>query len=182
MSIVIIGKTASGKTKIVENLVSEHGFKKLVTYTTRKMRPGEIDSIDYHFISEDEFISKKNDNFFAECFSYKTENGVCYYGSSKEDWVKSDNKTVVILTPNGYKNIIESLGFRPKLIYLYANNETIRKRLKIRNDDANEAERRIKADNADFRGADLLADKIIYNNYDTNIKDVVNKIIEFIEK
>lgn len=181
MPIVIMGKTASGKTKLVEKLVTEHGFKKLVTYTTRKMRPGEIDSVDYHFISEEDFMTKLGENFFAEHFAYNTEEGVWHYGSAKEDWILSDDKTVVILTPDGYRKIIDSLGFRPKLIYLYVNNETIKQRLKKRKDNSDEAERRLVADNKDFKGADLLADKIIYNNEGTNLDDVVKKIIEYVE-
>lgn len=181
MSIVIMGKTASGKTRIVDKLVKNYNFKKLVTYTTRKMRPGEVDSVDYHFISEEDFSKKLEEGFFAESFSYSTENGICHYGSAKKDWIESDDKTVIIMTPDGYRKIINSLGFRPKLIYLYANNETIKKRLKKRKDDVNEAERRIKADNLDFKGADLLADKIVYNNDGTDIDEVIKKIVNYIE-
>ena len=65
-------------------------------------------------------------------------------------------------------------------IILYANNETLKKRLEKRGDDKGEAERRLKHDNEDFKGAEYLADKIVYNNDGTNINDVVNKILEFI--
>ena len=54
--LILIGKTASGKDKTVNELVSKHGFKKVITYTTRPMRKGEKQDITYHFIPEEEWI------------------------------------------------------------------------------------------------------------------------------
>ena len=50
----IMGKTCSGKTRIVEELCKKYGYHKLVTYTTRPMRKAERDGVDYHFISAKE--------------------------------------------------------------------------------------------------------------------------------
>ena len=49
--IFILGKTGSGKTTIVNELVSKYGFNKIITYTTRPMRNGETNHKDYHFIN-----------------------------------------------------------------------------------------------------------------------------------
>ena len=38
--LVVIGPSASGKTQIVNHLIQDYGFHKLVTYTTRPMRVG----------------------------------------------------------------------------------------------------------------------------------------------
>lgn len=179
--LVIMGKTASGKDSVVNKLINEHGYKRIVTYTTRPMRDNEI-GVTYHFISQSEFVEKTKSGFFAEYRMYSTVDGVWYYGSAKEDYLNADDKTVVILTPDGYENIISAIGYKPSLIYLYANNETIRVRLKKRGDKKEEAERRIIADNADFKGVEMLADKLIYNNINDDIDDVVNKILEFMKK
>ena len=52
MAIIIFGKTASGKSRIVNELV-KRGYKKIVTTTTRPARKGEVDGIDYKFITDD---------------------------------------------------------------------------------------------------------------------------------
>ena len=61
--ICILGKTCSGKTTIVDELVKNYGFKKITTYTTRPMREGEINHKDYHFINNKEFMNKIREDF-----------------------------------------------------------------------------------------------------------------------
>lgn len=36
--LILLGKTASGKDTVLNKLVREHGYKKIVTYTTRPKR------------------------------------------------------------------------------------------------------------------------------------------------
>ena len=178
---ILTGKTCSGKNLVRDKLVNEHGFKSLITYTTRPMRSGEIQDVTYHFISEEEFEQKVKENFFVEWKSYKTNEGTWYYGSSDSDIAKADNKTVTILTPDGIRDVI-SYGYNPIVIYIYSNLDTIKHRLKLRKDDEKEAERRIASDIVDFRNVDKLANRIVYNNMDDNIDDVVNKILDYYKK
>ena len=179
--LVIIGKTASGKDRTVNKLTAKHGFKKIITYTNRPMRKGEKQDITYHYIPEEEFKQKIEDGFFAEYKSYDTEFGKWYYGSSLEDLENADDKSVIILTPDGYRDIVEKLSNRPTAIYIYANNATIKKRLLKRGDDKNEAQRRLEHDNEDFKGIENEVDRIVYNNDGIDIDEVVSKILEFME-
>ena len=87
---IILGKTASGKDKTVNELTSRYNFNKIITYTTRPMRKSEKQNITYHFISEDDFKQKIDDNFFAEWKTYNTEFGVWYYGTALEDLENTD--------------------------------------------------------------------------------------------
>lgn len=177
--IIIIGKTASGKDMIVNKLISLYGLKKVITYTTRSQRKGEKQDITYHFISEKEFKQKINEGFFAEWKTYITEFGIWYYGTALEDLEKADEKSIIILTPDGFRDVKEKLGNDITSIYIYANNSTIKKRLMMRGDDNNEAQRRLEHDNEDFKGIENEVDRIVYNNDGTNINEVVQKILEF---
>ena len=67
-----------------------------------------------------------------------------------------------------------------KSIYVYSNIKTIRNRLKKRGDKKEEAERRIGHDLIDFKGLENEVDKIVYNNEDDNLDDVVQKILSYI--
>lgn len=180
MFTIICGKTSSGKSVIVNKLVDTYGFKKLVTYTSRPTRNGEIDGIDYHFISKEDFLHKIDEGFFAEYKSYDTEFGTWYYGTALCDLENAEDNTVVILTPDGYRDVCKKLENKPTCIYIYANNSTIKKRLVKRGDNENEAERRLNEDNKDFKDFEYEADKIFYNNSDTAINDVVERILEFV--
>lgn len=177
----IIGKTSSGKTSIVDKLISLHGYRQVVTYTSRPMRKGEKQDITYHYITEEEFKQKIQEGFFAEWKTYITEFGVWYYGTALEDLEKADDKSVIILTPDGYRDVISKTSKKPTSVYIYANNATIKKRLIERGDDKDEAKRRLLHDNSDFRGLETEVDRIVYNNDGNNIDDVVEKILEFVE-
>lgn len=178
--ICVIGKTASGKDSVVNMLVSSYGYKKVVTYTTRPMRKNEKQDIAYHFVSKEEFKDKVEGKFFAEYKTYNTKFGTWYYGTSLKDLENADDKTVIILTPDGYRDIVKKLPNKPKSVYIYANNSTIKERLIARGDNKEETQRRILNDNSDFKGLENEVDKIIYNNKGTDINEVVKKILNFL--
>ena len=62
---IISAPSGCGKTSLVRELCQTYSFlEQTVSYTTRTIRSGEVDGLDYHFISKDEFIdNKKNDKF-----------------------------------------------------------------------------------------------------------------------
>lgn len=47
----------------------------------------------------------------------------------------------------------------------------------MRGDNKEEADRRVTSDISDFYKAELLADKIVYNNWNSNIDEVVKNIV-----
>lgn len=178
----IMGKTCSGKTRIVKELCEKYGYHKLVTYTTRPMRKAENDGVDYHFISAEDFIDKINMGNFAEHKRYDTNEGIWLYGVAREDIENVENKTVLIVTPNGYRDIVKEYpNLNCRLLYIYANNKTIKNRASKRGDNTTEMTRRIKADNEDFKGVESLADKIIYNNDCDDLDIVLEKINDYVE-
>lgn len=179
MLVVLLGKTCSGKTTIAKELEMKHGFHRIITTTSRHMRKGEKQDVDYHFITEEEFLKRIKENYFIEYKSYNTPSGTWYYGTTRESLSDlEDNKNyVIVLTPDGYRNI----DVPCKSIYVYANNSTIINRLKKRKDKKDSPQRRLEHDNEDFRGVENTVDQIVYNNDGAAIKDVVNKILKYVE-
>ena len=179
--LVLIGKTSSGKTLIKEKLI-EKGFTGITTFTSRPKRKGEKQDITYHYISEEEFKQKIDDGFFAEWKLYDTEFGTWYYGSALEDLEKAKDTSVIILTPDGYRDVKRKLPNKNiTAIYIYANIATIETRLIERGDNEKEAKRRLDHDNEDFKGIESEVDRIVYNNSGTDINDVVDKILKYLE-
>lgn len=178
--LIILGKTASGKDTILNELV-KYGYHKMITYTTRPMRTGELQDKTYHFISEEKFLDMVSKGLFLEYKSYETVDGTRYYGSLMNDYKKADDDTVMILDPCGYKELLKKTNISHKVIYIYANNSTIKERLAKRGDKKEEADRRVKQDNIDFKGIENMVDKIIYNNSGKDINDVVQDILNYIE-
>ena len=72
--------SGAGKSTILTGLVSElPDLEKIVTYTTRKPRRGEVDGEEYHFVTEEEFERMKAAGELAEWQTIFSNQ----YGSSK---------------------------------------------------------------------------------------------------
>jgi guanylate kinase len=114
--IVIIGKTASGKSSLAKDICKEKNIKQLITYTTRPSREGEINGVDYHFISEQEY--KNNEFICKEQYEVKPY-GFQGYGVKVSD-LETDENVVIVLTPPGYRELKEKYGDRVVGIYIMA--------------------------------------------------------------
>ena len=64
---VISGPAGAGKTEIVKKLIERHPDVKLsVSCTTRAPRPGEVNGVNYHFVSDERFTQLVNEGAFYE--------------------------------------------------------------------------------------------------------------------
>jgi len=53
---IISAPSGAGKTSLVKALIdSEAQIRVSVSHTTRAMRPGEVDGVNYHFVSREQF-------------------------------------------------------------------------------------------------------------------------------
>lgn len=171
--IVLIGESASGKSTIEKELV-KRGFNKIVSYTTRPIRKGEIDGIDYHYISKEEFLNKLHGKFFAEFTIYNE----WYYGIAVEDCI--DN-AVVVVEPHGFRQLKNLDYINTFSFYIQVNERERLIRMVKRGDNLLEVFRRIFSDQGVFQFIDQEVDYVIDNNSNINIDDVVDYIVEIIE-
>lgn len=78
----IVSPSGGGKTTVVNELVKQlPNSVRLVTSTTRSPRPGEIDGVDYHFLTRSEFVYKIVQGDFAEHIQYAGN----YYGIDRHE-------------------------------------------------------------------------------------------------
>jgi guanylate kinase len=64
--LVISGPSGSGKTTICKRLLQDPRVVFSISATTRKMRPGEVDGRDYHFLPVEDFRAKVEAGEFIE--------------------------------------------------------------------------------------------------------------------
>ena len=82
--IVISGPSGSGKSTVINALCkADQTLKLSVSATTRKPRPGEVDGVDYHFLSKPEFEKYIQAGSFLEWAEY----GDNLYGTLKSEIV-----------------------------------------------------------------------------------------------
>ena len=158
--IILVGESASGKSTIEKILSNKYGYKKTVSYTTRPPRNGEVDGVDYHFISKDEFINKFNSDFFAETGNY---NG-WFYGTTKDQYC---NNTICVLTPHGLRQIKKSFANDKKMeitsFYIKVPRRDRLIKILQRGDEINEAIRRNQSDVGQYDGIEDEVDFVIDN-------------------
>lgn len=174
--IVLCGESASGKSSIEKNLVDKFGFKKIVSYTTRPPRNGEVDGVDYHFTSNEKFYELKEQGFFAEVAQYRGWN----YGTAKEDC--TDDK-VAVLTPHGLRQVskIKSLNITSFYINVPRRDRLIK--ILQRGDDIEEATRRSLSDVGQFDGVSDEVNYVINNpNYTKSVEEMTKEILNCIIK
>ena len=109
MIYILLGRTASGKDLIASKLVKS-GYKRIVTYTSRPKRSGEKDGISYNFVTKKAFERLISLNFFAEWRAYNTVDGIWYYGSSVESYELNNEDKIIILNPDGFRQIKKILN------------------------------------------------------------------------
>jgi len=179
MNVVLIGASASGKSTLQTMLIKrEPCFKKVVTYTTRPPRDGEVNGVDYHYITNEEFDKLLNEGFFAEHNSYREWS----YGTPKHELMNDNENHVIVLTPAGYrelkKNNIETLSI---LIDVDRRSRLINN-LK-RGDNIEEAYRRSLSDVGQFDGVANEVDYIIDNSqYRYNEEEMLDILLDIITK
>ena len=86
--IVLSSPSGAGKTTLSKLLSKQNNYYISVSHTTRKPRINEVDSQDYHFVSEYEFKSLIKNNEFLEYA--KVFNN--YYGTAKSSVINNLNK------------------------------------------------------------------------------------------
>lgn len=163
-TVLLAGKSGSGKTTTAEKLVQQMRFTKIITDTTRPMRPGEVNGVDYYFDTEDEFKRMISENKFAEYVDYDAAFGHVWYGSRTSEYTDrpNGNIAVAILNPFGVKTLLKKLDPQTTaVIYIDCPADLRAGRLYARGDDSREIERRLKTDETDFSDFAEISDIII---------------------
>ena len=170
--LVMIGASASGKTEIAKRLIEKYGFKKMITYTTRDKRPGEIDGVDYHFLTTEQFKERLAQNFFLETVIYNHH----YYGTAFKD---TDSNKVLIVDPQGANVLYEKMNGQNLYCYIESSENLRIKRMESRGDHLRDIQRRIEKDRKRFDKQNLThIDHVIQNQEDASIDALVAHIYQ----
>ena len=168
--LVLVGPSASGKSAIVKCLTKKYGLDKFVTCTTRKIRVGEVNNVDYHFLTLEEFSNLYNDNEFIETVYYNGN----YYGTLKRE--VNDNK-VVILEPQGLNNFVSVLD-SVYAVYLQTDEEVMKERMILRGDNILEINKRLENDRILFSKDQLKKIDLTINTTTLSIEEITTIIYE----
>lgn len=176
----IIGKASTGKDTLTKMLHEKMELPIALSFTTRPMRNGETQGVEYDFITEKDFWDMNGCGLLAEYTSYNVAGGdTWHYGLTKEE-LEKDDYVLVIVNPDGFNQIKEIYGDKVCSILIDAPADVRIKRYLDRDTvtetKAEECCRRFLADQKDFK--DVVTDHIVINvgELETVYKELENKI------
>lgn len=143
--IMLIGPSACGKSTIEKGLV-KRGLRKAISYTSREMRKGEKDGVDYYYTTKDEILRMYN---AGELIEFNMYNGN-YYGVSMHEVENSD---VIVIDPNGADAIDKKLSDKKIItpIYIVLPEKCQKMFLELRGDSKDMIKNRMKNDRTVFK-------------------------------
>ncbi len=144
--ILILGKSASGKSTLRNYMCENFRYNKVITYTTRPIRKGEVDGEDYYFVTVEEFKRLKKAKHFFENVKF----GGNYYGIGYESLLKTENPLLVV-TPHGLK-MFRKKKYPHIAFYLEVPKLTRIFRQIFRGDELDKIKKRLRNDAVDFIG------------------------------
>ncbi len=128
--IIISGTTCAGKGTVISKLLSESNDLCLATsYTSRPIRPKEVDGVDYYFVCREEFERKiENDDFLEyACVRYGE-----YFGTPKReviDLLNSGKDVILEIDVQGAQLIKEKFPNTLLIFILAPSMEEVKKRI-----------------------------------------------------
>ncbi len=130
--------SGAGKTSLVNALVeSLADLKVSVSHTTRVKRPGEIDGVDYHFVSHEEFESMVKRHEFLEHAQVFTN----HYGTSRlwvEDTLNKGIDVILEIDWQGAQQIRSLIPEAKSIFILPPSSDSLYQRLTGRGQDKKE--------------------------------------------
>lgn len=173
--LVISGASASGKTEVAHIIAKKYGLTRVITVTTRQKRVGEVNGVDYFFVSKSDFEKMIKEGKLVE---YTLYNGN-YYGSPKDQIL--DNK-ILVIEANGLKSYIALNNPSIVTFALVADKKIREARMISRGDKKEDIEKRLQSDRTVFSKTSLKGvDYFIENNVE-GLEELADHIYDLYRK
>ena len=181
--IVFTGTSGSGKTTIAAAILAQLPFfKRVVTCTTRAMRPGEINDIDYHFISKEKFEQLvKQDAFLEHANVYGNYSGPL---KSEVEGILAEGKSVLLVVDvQGALTIKSKFPACVTIFFKTPTLEILRERLAKRGTDSKEViDNRMKVAQGELELEKKFDFSIVNDDLKTAIKETKEIILSNLKK
>lgn len=147
--IALIGMAGSGKDTLMQAMLSAYPtiFHEVIGCTTRPPREGEIDGVNYHFLTEAEFFDKCVANEVLESCWFNN----WQYGTLKSA-LSAERVNIGVFSPEGIRNLLKCPEIDLKVLWVKASNRQrlIRQLNRELDPNIDEIIRRYEADKEDF--------------------------------
>lgn len=170
---VVSAPSGAGKTSLVKALVeANEQLAVSVSHTTRAKRPGEVDGINYHFVSIAEFSAVREQGGFFESAQVFDN----FYGTSKQGVLEQLNQGIDVILEIDWQGAAQVKQQMPDAVAIFIlppSTAALRERLTGRGqDDSNVIERRMQSardEISHFGEADYV---VLNDRFETALNDL----------
>ncbi len=170
---VVSAPSGTGKTSLVKALVaSRPNLGVSVSHTTRPARLGEVDGVDYHFVSQEQFMAiKDNDGFLENATVFDN-----YYGTSRDfvaNRLKNAGNVMLEIDWQGAAQVKQNMPDAVSIFILPPSLEVLEQRLRKRRQDSEEIiASRLRDARADIEQCKDFDYIVMNDDFDTAIVDI----------
>jgi guanylate kinase len=175
--VIVSGPSGVGKTTVLAEVFrrAEVPLVKSVSATTRPPRPGEIDGVNYHFISPEEFRKRRQRGDFLECFEVFA--GGQWYGTPKADVLRAlaDGKWVVLeIDVQGAREVARQFPDALTIFLSPGGNDELERRLRGRGTESEEnIRRRLKEARREMDMASAYRHLVVNDDVDRAVEQIL---------
>ena len=186
----VMGKSSSGKDTVHKKLKEQYKeFRLIVPYTTRPIREGEKDGVEYYFVDPEQFRAMKEDGKVIESRSYNTKCGIWTYFTADDGQIDlSAADYLLIGTLVSYQALREYFG-EEAIVPVYLEVEdglrlarALERERRQEKPKYAEMCRRFLADEEDFSEENLIKSGITERFGNEDFTECLNKIQRYIEE
>ena len=177
--VVISAPSGGGKTTVIRRLLASGNgdFRYSISATTRRLRAGEVDGRDYHFMSLEEFEKNKERGEFVEWAEVHGN----YYATPKrsiENWLEEGKTVFLDLDVNGGLEVKEYFKEAALLIFINPPSvESLMQRLKDRRTETQpEIDKRLERVPEEMKKSKQYDYQILNEDLDTTITETLEII------
>lgn len=186
----VMGKSATGKDTIFQRLLEAESLnlKRIIPYTTRPIREGEVSGREYHFCTEQDVRRLEAENRIVELREYQTVYGPWKYFTVDDGNIQLEKENYLLIgTLESYIKMREYFG-EDKLVPIYIEVEDgerlMRAIAREKEQDVPKFEemcRRFLADAKDFSQENLQRAGIGKRFLNLQLNDTIEMVKEYIE-
>ena len=174
---MIVAPSGAGKSSLVNALLeSDMGLRLSLSTTTRAPRPGELDGVNYRFVTQEAFIAECEQGQFLEWAEVHGH----FYGTSRtwiESQMQSGSDVILEIDWQGAQQIRKLIPTAQWIFIFPPSIEALEERLRKRGqDDEATIERRVAAAHVELQHAHEANYIVINDSFERALVDLQNII------
>lgn len=180
-AVIISGPSGAGKTTLIRSFLKlKNGYHFAISVTMRRPRNGEVEGVDYFFITADKFEKLIEEGKLLEWAKVHDN----YYGSLKSqvlDYLDAGTNVILDVDEQGAEQLVDRLG-EALLIYIVPKSlDELSRRLKKRDTDSSSTiKKRLKDANEQIKKMKNYHAVIVNDDVETATQKLIRVVEEYL--